>query len=131
MNIFNLGSLIENIRSLGFGGLFGSGTLGLFRVLFPELFPAEITLEDLLIIGALFGAGGHRLINTMVVNSIFRPLGKFLSYYSKLVQLLMLRNLIGRKRQKEYLIELSRRYFLDESSTSDEKDIKTKSKLLN
>ncbi len=56
----------EFLRSLGFGGLLGSGLLGIIYLLFPGLFPATVSIEIILVIGGLSGAGFHGLFEKLV-----------------------------------------------------------------
>lgn len=59
--------IVELIKSLGGGGLLGAGLLGLIYLLYPGLFPATVTIEIVLVIGSLLGAGCHRLFNSLAV----------------------------------------------------------------
>lgn len=98
----------EYIRSLGFGGLLSSGLAGLFFLFYPNLFPTNSKLESVLLIGAFLGAAIQRLMNTLLL--------KPLSYYAKIIQLIVLKPLIGKAIQKEIIHALTIKYFLGESS---------------
>ncbi|MGB3509873.1 MAG: hypothetical protein WBA93_11630 [Microcoleaceae cyanobacterium] len=63
----DLTKILEFIKSLGGGGIFGSGLLGLTYLLWPGLFPPAVPLEIILIIGSLFGAGCHRLLDSLAI----------------------------------------------------------------
>ena len=103
---------IEFIRSLGAGGMIGSATFGLFFAIFPDLFGGEVTLRQITILGALAGAGGHRLIEGLF-KSILAPPARFAAYYAKLVQLALLRSTISYRLRRRIIDELTERYFLD------------------
>ncbi len=63
----DLAKILEFIKSLGGGGLFGSGLLGVIYLFGPSVFPPAIPVEMILIIGALFGAGCHKLLNSLAI----------------------------------------------------------------
>jgi hypothetical protein len=98
----------EYIRSLGFGGLLCGGLAGLFLLCYPNLFPASPKLESVILISALLGTAGQRLVSTLIL--------KPLSYYAKIGQLILLRRVIGGALQKELIQALTVKYFLGESS---------------
>ncbi len=54
------------IESLGTGAVIFSGFLGLIYALYPNLFSPNISLEMIMIIGSLIGAGIHRLLNEII-----------------------------------------------------------------
>lgn len=108
---------IESLRSLGFGGLLGGGLLGLLYSVFPNNFNQQISFEQITLIGAMIGAGGHKLIDEWLINSILLPIGIFFSYYSELIQLVFLKRLLGRQQTHKIMRELTYKYFLVKSST--------------
>jgi hypothetical protein len=59
--------ILEFIKSLGGGGIFGSGLLAIIYLLWPNLFPSSVSLNTILLIGALIGTGSSRLINSVAV----------------------------------------------------------------
>jgi hypothetical protein len=63
--------LLELLRSLGFGALFGAGNAGLVYTVFPHLFEGAASLQDLLIVGGLIG-GGHRAVDTYIIGAVHR-----------------------------------------------------------
>lgn len=63
----DLAKILEFIKSLGGGGLFGSALLGVIYLFGPSVFPPAIPVEMILIIGALFGAGSHKLLNSLAI----------------------------------------------------------------
>ncbi|NEQ76594.1 MAG: hypothetical protein F6K23_28300 [Okeania sp. SIO2C9] len=66
--IEDLAKILEFVKSLGGGGLFGSGLLGIiYLFLGPSIFPPTIPVEMILIIGALFGGGCHKLLNSLAI----------------------------------------------------------------
>lgn len=107
---------IETLRSLGFGALLGGGSLGLLYLFFPAIFPGAATVQVVAGVGGLLGAGAHQLIDKWFLKSIVAPMGKFIGYYSKLVQLTFLRSrrMIDEEQRKRLLQELTDRYFLDD-----------------
>jgi len=107
---------IETLRSLGFGSLLGGGALGLLYLLFPALFPGAATVQVVAAVGGLLGAGAHQLVDKWFLKSIVAPMGKFIGYYSKLVQLTFLRRMIDEEQRKRLLQELTDRYFLDDAT---------------
>jgi len=61
--------LLELLRSLGFGALFGAGNAGVAYTVFPHLFEGAASLQDLLIVGGLIG-GGHRAVDTYIIGAV-------------------------------------------------------------
>jgi len=110
--------LFEFIRSLGFGALLGSGTLGLLYALFAARFSDAVSFRDVLLLGAFIGAGLHRAVDTYVISGILYPISSFVSYYSRLVQVLALRELhfISYRHANNLLRKLTDAYFLDDSN---------------
>ena len=106
---------IETLRSLGFGSLLGGGASGLLYILFPTLFPGAATVEVVVTVGGILGAGTHQLIDKWFLKSMVAPMGKFIGYYSKIVQLSILRRTIGEEHRNRLLQELTDRYFLDDT----------------
>lgn len=105
--------LMETLRSLGFGALLGGGTLGLIYLLMPELFHGAATLETAAGIGGLLGAGTHQLIDAWFIKGLLGQVGRFLSYYSKLIQLALLWRVLPRDLARRLLREITERHFLD------------------
>jgi len=110
--IFNL---IETLRSLGFGALLGSGILGLSYLTAPRLFLGTTTMETVLAVGGLLGAGAHQLIDTWFLKGILSRIGGFVGYYSKLVQLAYIGRYLEEEQRRHLLRELTERYFLNET----------------
>jgi hypothetical protein len=79
--------LLEQLKALGFGALFGGGVLGLLFAMFPRLFPGITDLQSIMLVGGALGAGLHRGVETYVIGGIFRPIASFASYYAKMAQL--------------------------------------------
>jgi hypothetical protein len=107
-------SILEFLRSLGFGSLFGSGLTGLAYTIFYKYFSPSVSLRDMLIIGGLLGAGLHRMIDHYIFNNFFHPISSFIAFYSKLIQLSMLRRrgIISRRHANKLLKELTDKYFM-------------------
>lgn len=57
--------LLKFIRLLGGGGLLGAGCLGILFLFFPGIFPPDVTIEIVLIIGALLGGGLNWLAQSL------------------------------------------------------------------
>jgi hypothetical protein len=113
---------IEFIRSLGFGGLLGAGSVGLVYALFPTLIAAPMQLEQLLVVGGLLGAGLHGLINRALVKSVLSPLASTVGLYSQILQILALTKLkvIPKARSSQLISSLTERYFLSPSRGVDD-----------
>lgn len=54
--------ILDFIRSLQAGGLFGGGLMGIIYLLLPGFFSPAVPLEMIIIIGALFGGGCQKLL---------------------------------------------------------------------
>ena len=105
-------SMLELFRSMGFGALLGSGTFGVMFVISPNLFPGETSVDKAVILGALLGAGLHRLIERWVIHGMLHPITRFSTYYFRLAQLVLLSRIIGVRLQRDLIRELTRNYFL-------------------
>jgi hypothetical protein len=103
---------IDSIRSLGFGGLIGAGLLGLIYAMFPNLIELKLSIDQVMIIGAMIGSGGHTLINNWFIRTFLSPVRAFIGYYSAIIQLSLMRNKIGDRQCKKILRELTYKYFL-------------------
>lgn len=103
---------ITTIRSLGFGAMLGSGLVGLFYVAFPDLFPGASSLREVAILGALIGGGAHRLVDEWVIRGLLAPVARYSGFYSRLLQLVVLRPLPGRRHQHELVRDLIQQFFL-------------------
>jgi hypothetical protein len=113
---------LEFIRSLGFGGMLGAGLIGLVYSLSPSLFSQVVNFQQLLIVGGLLGAGVHGLVNRVLVQSVLGPIAANTGYYSRLLQLLVLRRLglITRRRADVLIEDLTQEHFLPLPSRSGE-----------
>lgn len=78
-------NILDFFRSLTFGGLLGSLIAGAIYLKFPYLHTLT-SLHAAMIFGGLVGAGTQRGIQSLV-RSIIYPIGRFLSYYEKLIEL--------------------------------------------
>jgi hypothetical protein len=107
-----MNDLIEILRSMGFGALFGGGVVGLCYIMFPQQFPGAVELKNAILIGGLLGSGAHQLIDAWLVQSLLRPAGRTISFYSRLVQLILLRPIVGRQMHRELVRELVRDHFV-------------------
>lgn len=76
--------ILNFIRSLGFGAMLGSGTMGLIYIFgYQILYDPEMkNLKDFLLIGALLGGGLHSISNHLV-NFMLPPAlrNKFTFYF--------------------------------------------------
>ena len=95
----------NHVRSFDLGGLLCGGLSGLLFMLYPSALPPEATITDALLVGGCLGAAGQRLLA-----KLFGPL----HFYLRLLQLTLLRPVIGVQTYDEILRELSLRYFLGE-----------------
>jgi hypothetical protein len=105
-------SLVALVRSLGFGAMLGAGLAGFAGLATVDRLPHGVTLEQIMILGALVGAGLHQFIDTLLFASLLRPLGRFLGYYSRLVQLVLLTDYVGHQRTRAIVQQLTDDYFL-------------------
>lgn len=96
----------DHVRSFGPVGLLCGGILGLLFLLYPDTFPRHATVKSVLLVGCFLGAALQRLLSTLFFNPLL--------YYASLLQLTLLRRLIGEKTQGEIIKELTIRYFLGE-----------------
>ena len=88
------------IRSPGIGGCLGVALL----LAYPLVPPPTLAWNDVLLVTALLGVAAYQLLLVVVV----RPL----SYYFSLLELYLLRRLIGEQARTEITRELTFRYFL-------------------
>jgi hypothetical protein len=93
------------VRSFGLGGFLCGGLAGLLFLVYPGALPPHAAMPDVLLVGGFLGAAGQRLLAT-----VFGPI----HFYSRLLQLTLLRPLIGEQTYGKVLGELSLRYFLGE-----------------
>ena len=107
--------LVAYLKSLSYGGLLGAGILGIAFLLQPHLFPGAVSLTQTLWVGGVLGTGLHRLVGATISETLLSPIGRFVTYYSELVQLVLLRNLIGQERQRELVGKLTETYFLGDA----------------
>jgi hypothetical protein len=107
-----MADLIETLRSMGFGALLGGGIVGLCYIMFPQQFPGAVELKNAILIGGLLGGGAHQLIDAWVVRSLLKPVGRTISFYSHLIQLILLRPIIGQQMHRELVRELVRGHFV-------------------
>jgi hypothetical protein len=101
-------NLMKYVRSFGFGGLMCGGLAGLLFTLFPDSFPQSSTLEVVMLLAASFGAVAQRLTYALIFNPLW--------YYTRLAQLVLLRQHIGEKTYSEIIRQLTHKYFLGESN---------------
>jgi hypothetical protein len=99
----------NHVHSLGLGGFLCGGLLGLLFLIYPGVLPPHATTHDVLLVGSFLGAGCQRLLAR-----IFGPV----HFYSRLLQLTLLRPIIGERTQSEIMRELTLRYFLGERRAS-------------
>jgi hypothetical protein len=113
-------TVIELIRSMGYGALLGAGVTGLIYSIFWTYFSPVLSLKDVLFVGALLGGGAHRLVDSLLY-SMLRPITSFIGYYSRLAQLLILREtgIISHRQADELLRQLTNRYFLGQQTRGD------------
>ena len=97
------------IRLWGVGGSLGGGLAGSLFLVYPALFPPESTLDDVVLVTTLLGAAVSQLLFIVIV----RPF----SYYFSLLQLYLVRQLIGEQSRAEITRELTFGYFLGDSNS--------------
>ena len=111
-------SILETIRSMGFGAMLGSGLLGLSKCIYPELIHGDP--ETVLMIGALFGGGFHNLIDKWVINSFLFPIGKRIQHYTKLMELKLHRRMPKELRDEIYT-KIVTDYFIEDKQDRKQK----------
>jgi len=100
-------------RALSFGGLVGSGIAGLVYLYFPQLFAGVVGIKTFIFFGACLGAGCQHFIEKLMM-LVLRPVSDFISYYEKLVELMILRK-AGQITDKEHasiIFQLTEQRFL-------------------
>lgn len=76
---------LDFFRSLSFGGLVGAGIAGIIYLKIPFL-QTLTSLPAFMTYGGIAGAGAQRAIEA-VINFIVAPIGRFIAYYEKLIEL--------------------------------------------
>lgn len=79
---------LDFFRSLSFGGLLGAGVAGIIYLKFPY-FHSVVGLKSFMLYGGLVGAGAQRGIEAFI-NALISPIGQFIIYYEKLIELELL-----------------------------------------
>lgn len=93
----------DQVRSFGLGGFLCGGLSGLLFLVCPSAPPPHASITDVLLVGGFLGAAGQRLLANI-----------FQNFYSRLLQLTLLRPVIGEQTYNEILREVTLRYFLGE-----------------
>ena len=106
---------LESFRSLGFGAMLGSGGLCLVYALIPQTFANNLTLDQIAFIGALIGGGAHLLIDKWLLLGLLKPIGRIVIFYSRMIEILMLRQVIGQRKALQLARTLADDYFLGRS----------------
>jgi len=104
------------LRSLSFGGLLGAFIAGIIYLKFPY-FQSLTVLPTAMVYGGLAGAGCQRAIES-VVNFVIAPIGRFVSFYEKLIELelLLYFNKISPDHYQAIRAKLTEERFLGSSS---------------
>lgn len=97
----------NSIRSLGLGGCLSGGLAGALFLIYRVVLPPTLTLNEIVFVTALLGAASYQVLFIVIV----RPL----RYYCSLLELYLLRHLIGEPVRAEITCELTFRYFLGDS----------------
>lgn len=118
--------IVEYVRSLTFGGLLTSGMAGLLFLLLPSLFPKSVTLDGLILVSGLLGAGFHRLIEALLVQTVFHPLSSIIGFYRKQIELRLIRKHISDDLYRKLSDEIAIKYFLGETYSSEKLLFSTK-----
>lgn len=108
--------LILFIRSLGFGGLLGCGVACILFLIFPQIFPAFITLNTVATVGGIVGTSFHRVIDNVIVKQILGPISANITYVGKLIQIehMKKRGMITEETSLELKDKLTKKYWLNE-----------------
>lgn len=107
--------LIGRLRALGFGGLLGGGLAGLVYSIWPNTFATGSDFQTVVTAGAIFGAGLHGVGERIVLAVVLGPLGKRVTYYTKLweLRLLVEREIVPTELGQQLLAELTASYILE------------------
>ena len=105
MKLTDMARMATGRRPLGLGGILGAAIIGIVYLTSPGQLPGSTSLESTLLVGALVGGVCDAII--------LRPLFKRISFYSKLEELILLGNILGKRMQWELMKELICRYFRD------------------
>lgn len=108
--------MLKQIQSLGYGGLLGSGLLGLIYLIWPNLFPAHIAFENVLAVGGLLGAGLHKTIGKFVERHILKPLMSYIHFRMKMEQYLKYRSIMSDETRLKMLQKIVVDYLLGPNS---------------
>lgn len=99
----------NQVHSLGLGGFLCGGLLGLLSLIYPGVLPPHATTHEVLLVGGFLGAGFQKLLA-----KLFGPV----HFYLRLLQLRLLRPVLGERMQGEITRELALRHFLGEQRSN-------------
>jgi len=69
--------VVELVRSLGFGSLFGAGIGGCLWIFCGGSKQSAVSFDQSLLMGALLGAGTHQIIDKYISEGILKPLAPY------------------------------------------------------
>ncbi|MCA1564465.1 MAG: hypothetical protein LC803_02165 [Acidobacteria bacterium] len=88
--MLNIPSFLTFARSLSFAGLLSAGIGAvIYFFLFPQLFVGIVSAKIFIIFCGLLGAGLQQMISGFFSN-VLTPVGKYILYYEKLLELTVL-----------------------------------------
>lgn len=109
---------LEYLRSLCFGGVLGYAVGCYLYIKFPSTFQPHLELNTVALIGAGLGAGLYRFIDAIFIKSIFHPIMEFVSFYERIIEIHLARNLINEDERKAILSKLMKERFLGKEEES-------------
>lgn len=110
----NISSFIDALRSLSFGGLVSTGIGGIiYFFIFPRLLVPIVAAKTFVIFCGLLGAGTQQALRGLFRN-VVTPVGKFILYYEKLLELNKLRenNVISEEKYRQLIDRLTEERFV-------------------
>ena len=63
-----MGDVVDQLRSLTFGGVVGAAIAMLVGIRIPGLMEDTLSLTDLILVGGIVGGAAHRVVDALVTN---------------------------------------------------------------
>jgi hypothetical protein len=106
----------EQGRKITFGALAGFLIANGLRFAFPDLIPETFTDTHLSAAGLAVGTAANNLLDMLLVRTIFLPIARFTTFYSKHAQLHVLNHfeVLGKDDMDRYRRALNDAYFIGE-----------------